>query len=449
MTYPEALQYLESLDRYGIRPGLERIARLCELAGHPERAFPSVLVAGTNGKGSTCAFLAAILQAAGYRVGSSPKPHLYSPRERLQVDGALCPEERFAALAREVRPLIEEDASNLGPVTYFEAMTLIAFLWFARRQIDWGVIEVGLGGRLDATNVLEPRASVITNIGLDHTDRLGATVEEIAVEKAGILRRGVPALSGATGPALDVIRDRAAATGAPLWRLEVGVCASPGSARGEAEVLAAVRDAGERGSVFDLHLPTGSWEELSISMPGEHQVANAALAAATAAWLSLAGPAIPEAAIRQGLRAARVPGRLEVISERPLLLLDAAHNPDGARALAAALQRIYLAAEPAGRLVLVLALSEAHAPAESAAILAPLADMLIATASRHPQAVPVERVAALARHHLAAGAGLATVPDVAGAVAAARRYARPEDVVCVAGSIYALGEVPRPESADG
>src|SRR5438067_11589013 len=187
MTYDEAVAYLSRFETAGIKLGLERIQRLCAAAGHPERAFRSVLVGGTNGKGSVCTMLAAILEEAGLRVGLSPKPHLYDLRERFQINGRMIAPEEFAAIVTDLAAWLEADPTLESP-TWFEAMTLIAFCFFARRRVDWAVVEVGLGGRFDATNVLEPDLAVITNVTLDHTDRLGDTVEAIAFEKAGILK---------------------------------------------------------------------------------------------------------------------------------------------------------------------------------------------------------------------------------------------------------------------
>jgi dihydrofolate synthase/folylpolyglutamate synthase len=295
--------------------------------------------------------------------------------------------------------------------------------------VDWAVVEVGLGGRFDATNVLEPRLCLITNIGLDHTDRLGETLEEIAFEKAGILRAGVPAITGAAPPALGVIEAQAGELGAPLWRL------------GQ-EIRVSDIHVDATGGGFHLELPGEALPGLTVGMRGRHQIENAALAAAAAVRLRDVGARVPEAAIRAGLASAVIPGRLEVIGARPTVLLDAAHNPDGARALAAALEELF---GDRRRLLLVLAVSRLHDPAEVVGILAPLADHVFATASSHPAATPAAETAELARAAVrGAGKALVTeVPTVAAAVAAARAEAEPEDLICVAGSIYALGEVPR------
>lgn len=428
MTYDEAIAYFDTLSQFGEKLDLSRIRRLCELAGHPERRFPSVLVGGTNGKGSTAAMLGAILQAAGYRVGTAPKPHLYTHRERLQINGALIDETGLAALVAQVRPWVASVADDpaLGQPTVFEVITLLAFMHFARGGVEWAVVEVGLGGRFDATNVLEPQLSLITNIGLDHTDRLGETLEAIAVEKAGILRAGRPAITGAQPPALGVIEKRSQQLGASLWRL------------GQ-EIVCSVAEVSAHGSCFDLVTPAGSLAGLKVRLPGLHQVWNAALAASAALRLRDVGTAVPEEAIREGLATAFIPGRLEVIAKEPLTLLDAAHNPDGARVLAAALQELYLAPSPGRRLHLVLGVSRLHHPAEIAAALAPLAARVYATASRHHAAVPPEETARLVR---ALGIPVTVSTSVPEAVAAARAAAGPDDLVCITGSLFTLAEVP-------
>jgi dihydrofolate synthase / folylpolyglutamate synthase len=438
MTYAEAIAYFDTLSQFGIKLDLSRMRRLCELAGHPERDFPSVLVGGTNGKGSTCTMLGAVLQAAGYRVGTAPKPHLYTHRERLQIDGVMIGEAELAALVAEVQPWVAAVAADpaLGQPTVFEVVTLLAFLRFARGGVDWAVVEVGLGGRFDATNVLEPALSVITNISLDHTDRLGSTLEAIAFEKAGILRAGRPALTGAAPPGLGVIEAVAASLGTSLWRL------------GNEIALGSIRVT-DRGGVFDLQVPELEMRGLEVGMLGQHQVANGALAAAAAVRLRESGLRVPEAAIRAGLARARIPGRLEVIGTAPLLLLDVGHNPDGARALAAALRDLWQIGPGGRRLWLVLGVSRVHHPAEVVAELAPLATRVFATASTHHTAVPAEETAAMARAHTK---DVEVVTPVAEAVAAARAVARPEDAICVTGSFFTVaeaGEPPGPPTGAG
>jgi dihydrofolate synthase/folylpolyglutamate synthase len=424
LTYPEAIAYLDSLAQFGWKLDLARIQRLCELAGHPERAFPSVLVGGSAGKGSTCAFLASILREAGLRVGAAPKPHLHTHRERAQVDDSLITGERFAALMERILPLARQVTKEEGPPTVFETMTLLSFLYFQEREVDRAVVEVGLGGRFDATNVLTPDLSLITMIGLDHTDRLGETVEEIAFEKAGIVKPGKRLVTGAQGGALRVIEDAARDRGSEVWRL------------GE-EIRPANIRATSHDTRFDLETPAGAFRDLRLTLVGEHQARNAALAAAAALWLRDQHPSIGEAEVRAGLERAALPGRLQVAGERPLLLLDAAHSPDRADALALALRTLYMPAAPGRRLFLVIGCSQGHDPAEVVRRLAPLATEVIATRSAHPAAVPPAEIEAAAR---ASGVAASQCEPVSAALSEARERAGPEDLVLVTGSLFAVAE---------
>ena len=411
---------------------LARIERLCELAGHPERQFRSVLVGGSAGKGSTCSLLAGILQAGGLRVGTAPKPHLHTHRERVQVNGELISEEQFAALMARIVPLAEQVTQEDGSPTVFEVMTLLSFLHFAESRVEIAVVEVGLGGRFDATNVLTPDLAVITMIGLDHTDRLGDTVELIAFEKAGIIKPGGRVVTGATGGALGVIGTAARERGAQLRALGREVRAD--AVRVEAE-----------GTCFDLTTPEGEWQGLRLSLAGEHQARNAALAAAAALWLRAEGTVrFTIDQLRSGLAAAWIAGRLQVVQEQPLLILDAAHSPDRARALAATIRALYAPRLERGRLLLVIGCSRGHEPETVVRELTPLAVEVIATRSRHPAAVPAEELAEAARQ---CGKPVRIIEPVTAAVAAALADAGPDDVVLVTGSLFAIAEVAPEETS--
>jgi len=423
MTYKEAIAYLSRFETAGIKLGLERIERLCAAAGHPARAFRAVLVGGTNGKGSVCTMLAAILEDAGLQVGLSPKPHLYDLRERFQVNGRMIEPEEFAAIVADLAAWLEADSTLEWP-TWFEAMTLIAFCFFARRRVDWAVVEVGLGGRFDATNVLEPELAVITNVTLDHTDRLGDTVEAIAFEKAGILKPSSSAITAATGAALAVIRQAAAERGVKLWRLGA-----------EIQLSGAVVD--EAGVRFDVQTPEGQLSDLHTPMLGAHQAANGALAAAAALHLREKTP-IPESAIRAGLARARIAGRLEVLRRDPTLLIDGAHNPDAARRLRETLEQLFR--RPGRRLTLVLGALRTHPYPQVVDELAPAVDHVIVTRPQHPQAVPAEELADRVR---ALGTSVEIIEPVLAAMQRALTTSGHHDVVCVAGSFYVLAEVPR------
>lgn len=307
-----ALDWLFARQRFGVQLGLERMRALLAALDHPEGAFESLLVGGTNGKGSVTSTLASILHAAGRPVGRFTSPHLTHFRERFTLAGEPVGEAPLLRALKDVRP----HAERLG-ATFFEITTAVALLLFARAGVTVAVMEVGLGGRLDATNALSPRLSVITGVALDHTEVLGGTVAEIAIEKAGILRPGRLALTGAAGEALAVIAREAARLGAPLWRLGH-------------EISVTARDEGWRGSSLTVGTPAGA---LAVRTPliGAHQVPNTALAVAAARALE-----VPDAAIVRGVAGVRWPGRLEPVPYRGrTVLLDGAHNPAAAAALAA------------------------------------------------------------------------------------------------------------------
>jgi dihydrofolate synthase/folylpolyglutamate synthase len=311
-NYQAALQHIHSLERFGIVPGLERVAALCQALGNPQNRLRFVHVAGTNGKGSTCAMLAQILAAAGLRTGLFTSPYVTSFRERMQVNGAMIAEEDVAALTERLRGI---------PVgaTEFEFVTAMAFEWFARRRCDIVVLEVGLGGRFDATNLIPPPlCSVITKIALDHTQVLGDTLEKIAFEKCGIVKAGSPVVVSCEQPpqALAVVTATAKARGCPCVCARLDECVIQAcTLRGSRAVLAGL-------PVF-------------VPPPGEHMCRNALTAVHVARLLG-----ISDEAIQAGIARAALPARMEVLSQAPLVLLDGGHNPDGGRALAAALAKL-------------------------------------------------------------------------------------------------------------
>ncbi|HSE92918.1 MAG TPA: folylpolyglutamate synthase/dihydrofolate synthase family protein [Methylomirabilota bacterium] len=412
MTYAEAVARLTALrggEHAGIRPGLERIEGLLAALGHPESRYAIVQVGGTNGKGSVAAMLATILKAAGRRVGLYTSPHLVSFRERIRVDAEAIGEDAVVDGVEALGTLVARfDA------TMFEATTALALDHFAREAVDVAVLEVGLGGRLDATTVGRPVAVILSRIDLDHEAVLGSTVEAIAVDKACIVRAGV-AYSAAQAPeAARVIVARAEATGVPLLMEGRDL-----SVRVEFRDLGGQRIAceGPGFSLTSLHLP----------LLGTYQPGNALLAVAAAHGLG-AG----EAAVRAGLARARWPGRFQVVRGTPTLVLDAAHNPAGARALADSL-RAYFPDRP---LTLVLGVSRDKDAAAMLAALAPLARRLILTRAATARAAEPETLRALLP---AGGAGAEAVSSVAEALDLATRSAE-TPVVCVAGSLFVVGE---------
>ena len=335
-AYAEAVHALAERGRFGIRLGLGRTRALLRELGDPHLALRGALVGGTNGKGSVLAMCGSVLREAGYLVGETPKPHLVSYRERLQIDGEPISPAEFTALADRVLPLADKVARRHGEPTEFEMLTGMLFRWFADRGVQVALVEVGLGGRLDATNVWDGGVAAITNVDLDHMDRLGPTIEAIAREKAPIIKRGDLAVTGAVEPALSVIRRRAGRMGAPLRVTE------------PLPVLELTRDGIVAGGPGH-----GPW---SVALRGRHQAANLAVAEGVLDALAEAGIATTTSAQRAaGYRTVRWPGRLELLDiDGRDVLLDGAHNAAGARALATALDDLRPHLQP-GRLTLVLA----------------------------------------------------------------------------------------------
>ncbi len=346
LTYAEALAAIEARGRFGIRLGLGRVRALLRSMGDPQLAVRGALVAGTNGKGSVIALAGSALRAAGLRVGETPKPHLVTYRERVVVDGRPIEAAVFARLVGEVLAAADRIERRLGAPTEFELLTAVMFRHFAEADLDVALVEVGLGGRLDATHAWDGGVAVVTNVGLDHMDRLGDTVTAIARQKAAIVERGDLAVTGATGDGLAVVRRRCARLAVPL------TVASP------APILGWDRDA--------LRVELPRLGPTAVGLRGRHQAANVAVADAVLDALEAAGIAtVAPDARRRGYAEARWAGRLELIvtqaGGRPReVLLDGAHNPDGAAALAQALDDLapYLAggaAEPPEPPVLVWA----------------------------------------------------------------------------------------------
>ena len=418
--FQAAVARISAPGRFRVKMGLERTQALLAELGHPEAGLRGALVTGTNGKGSTCAFLASILAAAGLRAGTMPSPHLKSYTERVQVDGVPIDEDEFAEALDAIEPALAAVATRLGEATEFEVLTALALNWLGPR-VDRLVIEVGMGGRLDTTNVLDLGVAVVTNVALDHTRHLGATVEAIAAEKAAIVKPGDACLTAAEGPALAVVEARCREVGASLWRLGK-------------ELELQWRWRGWEGSEIDLRGPGFEHRGLRVPLAGSFQPANAALAVAAAHAL---GDATSEA-VRKGLAATRWPGRLEVVAGSPRVLLDGGHNPEGLHRLAGDLEHL-LAGERAP-VVVFGAMSDKDLPAMLAELrrLRPPVVLFTRAASAGERAADPAALAA------AWGAGGRVVEPAAEALAEARAGAGAEGTVLVCGSLYLVGEL-RPD----
>ena len=443
-TYPEALAWLYSFsdtERTGafVRDREDNLAReraLLAALGDPQRAYGVTHVAGTKGKGSTSALIAAILQAAGVRTGLYTQPDLHTFRERMRVDGALITPEEVVALLPVLQAAIAQIGIALGPYITYEVATALAFLHFRQAGVAHAVIEVGLGGRLDATNVVEPLITVITSISYDHMAVLGNTLAEIAGEKAGIVKPGVPLVTSAQAPeAVATIVRIAAERGAPLIR--VGPAAAHDASSLTYRYLPG--PAFEDHQLFDLETPSSSYRDLALALLGAHQIENAAAAVAAVEQLRERGLPITEDVIREGLRAARWPARLQVVGRAPWRIVDGAHNADSFAKLFAALRRHFTW----DRLLLVFGpLADKDVAGMAQEIAHAAVDRVYATTVAHPRATPTAEVAA-ALHRVAPYLDVIPTTDTRSAIATALDDATPRDLVCVAGSLYLAGEALR------
>ena len=419
---PSADAILSRLEGRGIRLGLERMRWLLADLGSPERAVPAVLVAGSNGKGSTSALLAAIVQAAGCRTALYTSPHLEAVEERLRLDGRAIPSGRLVEILE--RMLAAAEAAGEEPPTYFEALTLAAFVWFAAEKAELAVLEVGLGGRLDATNVALPILSLISSISLEHREILGDTLAAIAREKAGILRASRPALAWIEAPeARGMVRQEADRLGTHLEM-------APDRVR-----ILEVRSRGWDGQEVDLETARGHYR-LALALPGAHQLRNLGLAVAAAEALAGLGfPAIDVPAIERGVAACRWPGRLEsvLLPGGKRVVLDAAHNAEGAEMLARFLaERRAESGEGYDLLIGILGDKDA---AEMLAQLAPRAERIVLTTPPSPRAQDPVHLATL----VLSSAPFEVIPDLAMALDHALATSARPLIAC--GSIFLVGAV--------
>jgi dihydrofolate synthase/folylpolyglutamate synthase len=429
IRYQEALDYLYSFvdysrersDRYGPDAfELDRVRRLLARLGNPHLAYPTVHIAGTKGKGSVAALIAASLQQSGYRTGLYTSPHLVAFNERIQVDGAAISNEDLVALIDRLKPA----AASEPDITTYELMTALGFMYMADRQVDYGVFEVGLGGRLDATNVLSPEVAVITSISLDHTHILGDTIAQIATEKGGIIKPGIPVVIAPQRlGAGETLRALASERAAPLVDINVDW---------EIQTL----DHSLEGQRFRLRQTDGKseWVDLAIPLLGTHQLDNAATAYAALQILKRRAGQLTEVAIQQGFRAVNWPGRFQILRYSPLVVVDAAHNQDSAIRLSQTIADYF-----DGRNVhLVFGASEDKDIRGMLEALAPVVDEVILTQAFHPRATEPAKMAEIAD---SLGAVTSISPSVIEGVQAAMAAAKTDEVVLVTGSLFVVGEV--------
>jgi dihydrofolate synthase/folylpolyglutamate synthase len=420
MNYADAMNYLADLARFGFNFGLERVEELLNRLGNPHRYLKTVHIGGTNGKGSTAVMLASILLQAGYRVGVFTSPHLHSFTERYRINGMEITPGKMAELVGELRPYMETMvAQGFEHPTQFEAATALAFLYFYREEVDILVLEVGLGGAIDSTNVVLPLVSVITNIGMDHMNYLGNTIAEIAGVKAGIIKPGIPVVTAAEGEGLAVIEQACREKDARLVLV------------GRDVTWGHIANTGG-GQVFFIRGRQDTYRKLFLPLLGRHQQVNAVTAVAAAETLIEAGGAVNPEAVRKGLAAVNWPGRLEIMCKDPVVIIDGAHNYDGARSLRRALKEYF----PDKKLVLMIGML---GDKDYAKVLSELAfnARVVVTKPDNPRALNWQILASEAGRY---SSEVYLVEDIGAAVAKALAVASPDDVVCITGSLYMIAE---------
>jgi len=416
MNYRQSIAYLFSLQRFGIKLGLSNITTLLELLDNPHQRLRCIHIAGTNGKGSTAAFLQSMLKHSGYRAGLFTSPHLVSFTERIRINDREIPQVRVAQLVQKIKTLCQEH--SLEAITFFEFVTALALAYFAAEEADPVVVEVGMGGRLDATNVLQPLISIITSISLEHQIYLGTTLQQIAKEKAGIIKRAIPLVTGVMQPSVIlVMREKCRQMNAPLFLAGKDI-------RGRKSGPGRFNYKG-----FNRTL-TG----LAPGLIGDHQIRNATLALGAAELLCKNGINITEQGMRTGIQEARWPGRMEIVRRAPTIVLDGAHNPEAWLAMKKSLNKYFTCR----KLFMVIGVMQDKDIARMIEILTPGAHTVIFCKPKMERAASQELIA----QHISRTAAhkILWKNDTVEALHAALKKAASDDLVCVTGSLFTVGE---------
>jgi dihydrofolate synthase/folylpolyglutamate synthase len=419
-----SLDYLLSFQRFGIKLGLDNITFLLEHLGNPHFLFPAIHITGTNGKGSVAAFFCSVLERMGFRVGRYISPHLVDFSERIVINGKPIPFSVVDELVEEIRPLANtmHIEAGLGHPTFFEAVTALAFSHFAREKVDFAVVEVGMGGRYDSTNVVRPCLSVITNVHLEHREYLGDTIEQIATEKAGIIKSGVPVVSSVEREeAKRIIDQKAGEKNVPVFYLN-------------RDFHYRIRNDVFPRQLLDFFGPWGEMRDVEINLAGGFQGMNAAATLMGIEVLKKNGAiSDDEKAVRKGMAATRWPARLEKISEAPLILLDGAHNPSAMQALADSVRQLF----PGRRIILIIGMLSDKDASQCLRILRTISDSIVVTQPAYERALPASK---LLEHATPIFQNPWVEPSLAGSLRKALGVSRPEDVILVCGSLFNVAE---------
>ncbi len=420
MDYQTAIDYLFSLEFFGVKLGLANINRLLELCGNPQNNQKIIQIAGTNGKGSVAAMLETILQSAGYRVGLFTSPHLVDFAERIRINQKNIPRDKIGELTGYLLPGINQIAGEPGLAhpTYFEVNTAMALLYFHQEKTDWSLLEVGMGGRLDATSAVTPRAVIITNISLDHQRYLGDNIRDIAYEKAGTIKQNVPVFTRAAGEALEVIMETCRRKNAPLIS-------------GDKLGKIIKNQPAKNGQLVSLETRRRRYDDLFIPLPGPHQADNALLAVNVADYLG----GVSEEQVKKGLARTFWPGRIMIIGENPLIIIDGAHNTDSMEKLKHTIKQNF----PHQRLIVVLAfLADKNVSDVLRSILSTAAEVIVTEVGNSKRALPADTLAAMVNSE---GVEVTIKRSSVAALNYARSIADAADLILICGSLYLAGEL--------
>ena len=415
MNFEEATRWLYGFQKFGIKLGLDRIGHIAKELGNPQDSYKSIHVGGTNGKGSVCKFLEGILVESGYTVGVYTSPHLQRINERITINKKEIFDDELISLVEKVKPIVEEMIKNGENPTFFEVFTAIAFYYFSEKKVDIVIIEVGLGGRFDATNILNPLVSVITNVSLEHQNVLGKTIEKIAFEKAGIIKDSVPVVTAADGKALEVIKTQA-------------------EEKNSSVVL--IKDRFKRIEKQNF-LVNGSLKDYKVQtkLVGSFQGENIALAIGAVETLQINGMFISEGSIKKGITKTKNIGRMEIVGTNPFIILDGAHNPAGMKHLSETLKNDF----DYERLILVLGILSDKNVEEMLEIIVPLADEIIVTKSQNKRAAKPSDLKDMIEE-IDSGKHVFVKEEIKDAIEHAKSVAGKKDLICICGSLFTVGE---------
>jgi dihydrofolate synthase/folylpolyglutamate synthase len=446
-SYSRTIEQLFALQSKGIRPGLKNTLDHLVRLGSPHSRYPAIHIAGTNGKGSTAAILSHILTIGGYSTGLYTSPHLVRFNERIQVSGRHISDAAVVRTAEQVNAISKKRGA--GP-TFFEFATLMAFEYFKEKRIDIAIIETGMGGRLDSTNVVTPLVTIITNIGRDHVATLGSTIEKIAAEKAGIIKEGVPCITAETNPkALRIIRKACKERGARLYRYGTDFSTTEAKNRGAGYFdYHGIRDIGVTGGIGRIRETGRTIKNLKCGLRGAHQIINSACALAALELISVPPPdsrhreesakptfILPAATLKRGLKSVKWPGRVEIVGSSPTIILDSAHNKEAAEVLGQTLKSFSYR-----KLIVVAGIMEDKECRKIFAALAPLIDTLILTRAKYQRAATVEQLREAVKGVKRFKGTVIESETVSAACERAVTLAAKSDAVLVTGSIFTLGE---------